>query len=250
MKRAGRNAVFMCLVVLMGFVALHLSTAGSAKASTPATCSLPTLQYGSQGDSVRELQIRIAGWASDTQSQVYLATDGDFGNATKDAVIRLQRAYGLTQDGIVGCATWSVIGANADGSTPHFSFSEFYSQDGMGFSGGNVDSATVQENIRHLMWKLEAFRKKEGGNPLTIVSGFRSVSHNQAIGGASNSQHTYGIASDISVGSLTLDQEAAIAKTCGLSGVIIEGTDRALHVDSRVEYPSYGSGSWYWADWR
>ena len=35
--------------------------------------------------------------------------DGIFGNNTKNAVIRLQKKYGLSQDGIVGCNTWKKI---------------------------------------------------------------------------------------------------------------------------------------------
>jgi zinc D-Ala-D-Ala carboxypeptidase len=250
MKPLKRIVGLFCFIILAGVAVPHFFAATATNASQNTACSQPLLQIGSTGNAVKELQIRIAGWASDTPSQVFLATDGIFGPATKAAVIRLQRAYGLTQDGIVGCLTWSVISAKSDGAPPHFSFSEFYSQDGMGLNGGKVDSATVRENIRRLMWKLEAFRKKEGGNPVIIVSGFRSINRNAKVGGASNSQHMFGIAADISAAGLTLDQEAAIAKTCGLSGIIIEGTHKALHVDSRVEYPSYGSPNWYWADWR
>jgi peptidoglycan hydrolase-like protein with peptidoglycan-binding domain len=32
--------------------------------------------------------------------------DGIFGNGTRNAVIRFQRAQGLDPDGIVGCQTW------------------------------------------------------------------------------------------------------------------------------------------------
>ncbi|MCX8074213.1 MAG: peptidoglycan-binding protein [Clostridia bacterium] len=32
--------------------------------------------------------------------------DGNFGTNTKAAVIRFQRAYGITADGEVGCETW------------------------------------------------------------------------------------------------------------------------------------------------
>lgn len=37
------------------------------------------------------------------------AIDGIFGINTKNAVIRFQRANGLSQDGIVGCNTWRKI---------------------------------------------------------------------------------------------------------------------------------------------
>ena len=35
--------------------------------------------------------------------------DGIFGNKTRSAVVRFQRANGLSQDGIVGCKTWRSI---------------------------------------------------------------------------------------------------------------------------------------------
>lgn len=205
-----------------------------------------TLRRGDSGADVRELQIRIAGWAADSPSQTYVAVDGDFGPGTEAAVKRFQRAYGLTVDGIVGPQTQNALNAleSSDGSTAHFDWSEFYSKDGSGFSGGNVDATTVKANVRRLMYKLEALRTKAGGRPVTINSGFRSISHNAAVGGASNSMHTYGIAADIVVSGLTPSQVRDIAKTCGFSGIILYST--FVHVDSRVEYP-YGAQSWYWA---
>lgn len=44
------------------------------------------------------------------QSALKLPVDGDFGPETEAAVRRLQARHGLTVDGIVGSATWSVIG--------------------------------------------------------------------------------------------------------------------------------------------
>ncbi|WP_410528363.1 YcbK family protein [Rossellomorea marisflavi] len=94
------------------------------------------------------------------------------------------------------------------------------------------------------MYKLEALRKKLGNPPVTINSGFRSISHNRSVGGASNSQHTYGIAADINPSGKTPSQVAEVAKTCGFSGIIKYNT--FLHVDSRAEY-SYGAQTYYWA---
>jgi peptidoglycan hydrolase-like protein with peptidoglycan-binding domain len=204
-----------------------------------------TLRVGDSGSDVRELQIRVAGWAASSASQTYVAVDGQFGPGTEAAVKRFQSAYGLTADGIVGSATQSVLNSleKSDGSTAHFSWSEFYSKDGSGFSGGNVDSATVKANVRRLMYKLEALRKKAGGAAVTINSGFRSISHNRAVGGASNSQHTYGIAADIVVSGKSVSQVNSLARTCGFSGIILYSSFN--HVDSRAEY-SYGAQSFYW----
>jgi zinc D-Ala-D-Ala carboxypeptidase len=204
-----------------------------------------TLREGDSGGDVRELQIRVAGWAADSASQTYVAVDGAFGPGTKAAVIRFQKAYGLTADGVVGPQTQTALNnlESSDGSTANFNWSEFHSKDGSGFSGGNVDSATVKENVRRLMYKLEALRKKAGGRGVTINSGFRSINHNRNVGGASNSQHTYGIAADIVVSGLTPSQVNSIARTCGFSGIILYSSFN--HVDSRIEYP-YGTQSWYW----
>ncbi|MBK6686148.1 MAG: peptidoglycan-binding protein [Deltaproteobacteria bacterium] len=63
-----------------------------------------TLQRGDAGDSVRELQellIRL-GHLAPQQPSGRPANDGIFGDATKKAVARFQRAKGLNDDGVVG----------------------------------------------------------------------------------------------------------------------------------------------------
>jgi zinc D-Ala-D-Ala carboxypeptidase len=206
-----------------------------------------TLQQGSTGSDVKELQIRVGGWAASGAQQTYVAWDGDFGPATYNAVERFQSAYGLSADGIVGPQTQSVLNSleNSDGSTTHFDWSEFYSHDGTGFSSGKVSSTEVKENVRRLMYKLEAVRKKAGNSAITINSGFRSTSYNASVGGATNSMHVYGVAADIVVSGHTTLQVYKIAETCGYSGLEAY-THSWQHVDSRVQYPSYGSGSWWW----
>ncbi|MGW3511710.1 D-Ala-D-Ala carboxypeptidase family metallohydrolase [Streptomyces sp. NPDC000994] len=206
-----------------------------------------TLQQGASGSDVVELQIRVGGWAANSASQTYVAWDGAFGPGTAAAVQRFQSAYGLGADGIVGPQTQSVLNSleAGDGSTAHFNFSEFYSKDGSGLNNGKVGSATVKENVRRLMYKLEAVRKKAGNSAITINSGFRSIAHNAASGGASNSMHLYGVAADIVVSGHSTLQTYRIAETCGFSGLEAY-THSWQHVDSRVQYPSYGSGSWWW----
>jgi zinc D-Ala-D-Ala carboxypeptidase len=205
-----------------------------------------TMRNGDSGSDVKELQIRVAGWASDSASQTKVTIDGAFGPGTEAAVKRFQRAYGLSVDGIAGPQTHNQLNAleSSDGSTANFNFSEFNSKDGSGFSGGKVGSTQVKENVRRLMYKLEALRKKLGNAPITINSGFRSINHNSNVGGASNSMHLYGVAADTDPSGKTPSQTAEIAKTCGFSGIIKYNT--FVHVDSRIEYP-YGSQFWYWA---
>ncbi|MEV0698450.1 D-Ala-D-Ala carboxypeptidase family metallohydrolase [Saccharopolyspora sp. NPDC050389] len=68
-------------------------------------------------------------------------------------------------------------------------------------------------------------------------------SHDQNVGGAPNSQHTYGIAADIVINGKTATPTTGHAKTSGIPGIIRYST--FTHVDSRVEY-GYGTQNWYW----
>lgn len=63
-----------------------------------------TLQYGSSGAGVKELQqtLNRLGYNVGT-------ADGIFGNNTKNAVLQYQRDNGLTADGIVGANTWGAL---------------------------------------------------------------------------------------------------------------------------------------------
>ncbi|WP_166346035.1 D-Ala-D-Ala carboxypeptidase family metallohydrolase [Phytoactinopolyspora limicola] len=205
-----------------------------------------TMRRGDSGADVRELQIRVAGWAAASPSRTFIAIDGSFGPATEGAVRRFQSAYGLGVDGIAGPQTHTQLNwlESSDGSTRHFAWSEFHSRDGSGFGGGRVGTATVRENVRRLMYKLEAVRRKGGNNACIINSGFRSIRHNSNVGGSSNSQHMYGIAADIRINNRSVSQVISYSQTSGFSGIIRYNTH--THVDSRVEY-AYGAQSWYWA---
>lgn len=228
-------------------VAAFAATTGLACATRAAAYSWPAeLRLGASGAAVRELQIRVAGWAAISAQHAYVAVDGEFGAGTDAAVKRFQSAYGLTADGIAGARTQAALNAleSPDGSTAHFDWAEFQSKDGAGFSGGNVDAATVRENVRRLMYKLEAVRRKCGDRAVTIDSGFRSKAHNSSVGGRPNSMHLYGVAADTVVAGLATRTVYCVAETCGFSGLEAY-THSWQHVDSRVEHP-YGSQSWWW----
>ncbi|MBA0053781.1 DUF882 domain-containing protein [Streptomyces sp. AJS327] len=236
------SAVFVLLAALLAFGVPQIAAPSEAHAYSWSG----TLREGSKGADVRELQIRVAGWAADSAKRTHVAVDGEFGPGTKAAVIRFQRAYGLSADGVVGPDTQRKLNSleDSDGSTDHFNFSEFYSKDGSKFNGGKVSASTVKENIRRLMYKLEAVRKKAGDRSITVNSGFRSKRHNSNVGGASNSQHMYGIAADIVISGRTVSNTISYAQKSGFSGIIRYNT--FTHVDNRTEY-SYGSGGYYWA---
>lgn len=75
---------------------------------------------------------------------------------------------------------------------------------------------------------LERLRRIRGGRPLTIISGYRSASHNAAVGGVKNSQHLYGRAADIPAGYATVGEAAR----AGFTGIGSQGP-WAVHVDVR-----------------
>ncbi|WP_152365995.1 M15 family metallopeptidase [Microlunatus speluncae] len=156
-----------------------------------------TLQQGANGADVTQLQIRVAGWVSSGEN---LALDGDFGPATAAAVKRFQAGYGLPQTGVADSATYTKIYELQDNDcTPiHFAYSEFDNNCGANnYLGGKVSEATAKENIKRIMWQLEAMRRKLGDRALNVTSGFRSVSCNNASGGSSTSLHMYGQAADL-----------------------------------------------------
>lgn len=72
---------------------------GGARTESP----FPVLRAGHEGQAVMHLQELLG-----------IATDGDFGPATKAAVIAFQEANGLHPDGIVGAQTWAALLATQD----------------------------------------------------------------------------------------------------------------------------------------
>lgn len=70
------------------------------------------------------------------------------------------------------------------------------------------------------------------GKPIHINSGYRSVAHNLAIGGASKSMHTHGMAADIVVSGKTPIEIASLAHDMGLGG--IKAYPSFTHIDVGV----------------
>jgi zinc D-Ala-D-Ala carboxypeptidase len=57
------------------------------------------------------------------------------------------------------------------------------------------------------------------GKPIRVNSAFRSPTHNKAIGGASNSLHTLGLAADVVIDGMTPIEVASLANDMGLGGI-------------------------------
>lgn len=137
----------------------------------------------------------------------------------------------LTVDGIYGFLTDSALRKSYSNAligrptaSAHFSFSEFRCK-----CYGKYASCQGVVVLRTHIRRLELYRSKLVRG-ISIVSGYRCYYYNRAVGGASNSQHLYGAASDISplVAINTLVSWRLFAGL-GYGG----RTGRVLHVDSR-----------------
>lgn len=94
-----------------------------------------------------------------------------------------------------------------------FSLSEFRSKDGAPFP------PEVIENLKKLAVNLQIIRNHVDV-PISINSGYRSPSHNEAVGGKNNSYHLKGMAGDLS---------------CSLSPSELHEEIKALMDDGEIE---------------
>ena len=79
-------------------------TKGAINTDTNFDCSKISLSQNSKGDDVTKLQTILKARGYYTRQ-----IDGDFGKYTKEAVIRLQQALGVKQDGVFGSVTCSKL---------------------------------------------------------------------------------------------------------------------------------------------
>jgi len=88
----------------LGILMLLMLLLGAVAAESAAAASPQTLRYGSTGSDVPDLQFRL-------QSRGYFnaALTTTFGAATRDALLKFQRDYGLPADGIAGEQTWAML---------------------------------------------------------------------------------------------------------------------------------------------
>lgn len=99
----------------------------------------------------------------------------------------------------------------------HFSRWEFKDHQDGSLIGPTPELIAILERIRSAI-----------GKPLQIVSGYRSPSHNRAVGGARRSYHLQGRAADLPRGVVTVAQAVAAG-----AGGIGRCDGWAVHVDDR-----------------
>jgi hypothetical protein len=140
----------------------------------------------------------------------------------------------LVVDGLYGPATDAALRRSAAArragratASAHFSFREFRCKCG----GVRAGCQGVKVHRQHLR-RLEAARLKVGA--ISVVSGYRCPSYNASVGGASNSQHMYGVATDVSFPTVGTVQGWRLFAGIGYGGI----TRRVKHVDSRDLLPA------------
>ena len=92
-------------------------------------------------------------------------------------------------------------------------------------------------NLRVLATTLQVIRAKIG-QPLVIVSGYRTPEHNRTCGGATNSYHLSAQAADIRCGGLDAVELHAVIRDLIASGYVHDGGlglyDTFVHYDIRA----------------
>ncbi len=262
--------------MVLGAVLLALSVAGSStgvsvsflggevhRARSAAGTSIFSgpLEVGDEGEEVRALQIRVAGWFP-SRDQVQFVIDGRYGLQTAKAVERFRGYLGLKLSGRASRRVLKRLERlqDPDGSTAHFDWEEFTQNSSAScsananayagtFGGGKVSPRKVKRNIKRLMWRLEAIRAKAGEKPIGINSAFRSVTYNECIGGASASEHLYGAAVDSRVVETENGAARDIARGSQVHGIGCYSELSHNHFDIRLENIAWqGTRGWWWPD--
>ena len=110
-----------------------------------------------------------------------------------------------------------------------------------------------QENLIYIAKEILQPARELLGTAIHISSGYRSQKHNQAVGGASKSQHCFGKALDIYVSNLTgLELFEFMIKNYGskLGGIGLYSNEliqsKFIHIDTRDKKNSKEIISWYY----
>lgn len=103
----------------------------------------------------------------------------------------------------------------------NFQVKEFACKDG-------TDKVLIDQDLVNYLQKI----RDHFGKSITINSGYRTVSYNKKVGGATNSYHTKGQAADIVVSGVSPKEVAAYAESIGIKGIGLYGS--FVHIDTRT----------------
>jgi|SRR5882724_505177 len=109
---------------------------------------MPTLQQGSSGPDVQDLQQKLKDLGFDPNG-----VDGNFGPGTKAAVIAFQQSKGLQADGVVGPATMAALQTAAAGGATSAG-GEVSSGSTVGTATGTAPAAAPTLNLAALAGKV------------------------------------------------------------------------------------------------
>lgn len=112
--------------------------------------------------------------------------------------------------------------------TANFRVSEFACH-----GSGCCSTVLIDSDLANYLQKI----RDHFGKPVTINSGYRCATHNKAVGGATRSYHTKGMAADIAVKDVAPAEVAKYAETIGILGIGLYETASDgyfVHVDTRT----------------
>lgn len=94
--------------------------------------------------------------------------------------------------------------------------------------GAACSSTLIDETLVVFLQQIRNHFKK----PIIITSGYRCAAHNKEVGGATNSYHTKGQATDIVVNGVSPQEVAKYAESIGVKGIGLY--DTFVHIDTRT----------------
>lgn len=211
--------------------------------SAAARFSVPGAEFGVSEDRVARAQTFA------NRIGVRLVVDGKNGWRTQRFVKTFQDAFQLNGttlvvDGLPGGKTEQAMNrCEAAGYllAPNFRCQEFLTKGARVVDSQNYVWRVSREHVAALQRLRDLIKR-----PLYLISTYRDPAHNRAVGGATNSQHLYGLASDIDRPRTSRPITEAEARSCGFRGVGMAAAARpgldVIHVDVRST-----DARWYYA---
>lgn len=205
-----------------------------AAASVARMGVVPGAQFGVSEDRIARAQ-RFA-----LELGVPLTVDGRLGSQTKRFVRTFQDAYQiggvrLVVDGLPGGKTEQAMDQCRTAGfllSKNFGARAFLTKGERRVTSQNAVWLVTREHVAALQRLRDLI-----GQPLYLLSTYRDPVHNKKIGGATNSQHIYGLASDIDRPRTGREITEAEARRCGFNGIGMEKRSQpgrhVIHVDVR-----------------